>query len=195
MPRMKHALLIAALLSTLAVFGAACSDDDGPTAESSSTASQSSIDALAAKFASSEQRTSIISLDGLGLHAMSDSLAAGTIDTSFAPKTRLAIRLLALTDWDASLQADAKTVHDHAVDLLAALADEDSPSAAEASELLHDTEHDFSESVWAILAKDLPADAGGVEEHDEDSASGTPAAEGGEGHDEDGETPTAEATP
>jgi hypothetical protein len=189
--RFKHAVIAAALLSTMA-FAAACSDDG----ETGNTAQQSDIDTLNARVERLDMMHGIIGLSKLGLHDMDESLAEGTIESSFSGNTRTAIRLLALTEWSGDLDTDAETVEGHAVDLLRALADEDVDAAADAAAALHDSEHDFSNEVWAVLAADLAHDAGGVEAHDEGETPAAGETDAGD-HSEDAadETPAADASP
>jgi hypothetical protein len=193
---MKNAVLAALFVSVVALAGAACNDD----ADSNSSASQAEITEVSNRIQRNEMLYALTTLSTLGLHAMDESLAEGTIDSSFARNTRTAIRMFALTNWDATLQEDAETLRGHAVDLLAALNDEDVEAAADAAHELHEGEHDFSDAAWAIVAKDLPPDAGGVEEHEEEpagtpGAEGTPSASTTEAADDHGEEPTTEATP
>jgi hypothetical protein len=192
MPRISRGLLVAlAAITVIAGVAVACGDDD---ADSSSNTSQETIDAVNARMQRNEMLFAVVHMRTLGLHAMDESLAEGTIESSFSGNTQTAVRLFALTDWDPSLAADAEELRGHAVDLLQALRDEDVDAAAAAAKALHDGEHDFSNEVWAILAADLPADAGGVEAHDDGGE--TPAAgETAEGGDHsDDETPAAGAT-
>lgn len=186
MPRRKAGLLLAAIVPVALLFAVACGDD----ADSSDSASQSSIDELSARVQRNEQMAAVLEMNKLGLHDMDESLAAGTIESSFAPNTRTAIRVLALTDWEDDFSEDAGIVQEHAVDLLKALEDEDIAGAARHAKELHELGHDFTDAVWAKLAADLPADAGGVAPHDD-------AAEEGDGHSEDDghSDATAEATP
>lgn len=207
MARLKNVLLSAALIGALGVFAAACDDD----AETQNNAQQSDVDALQAsidevnaRLSRDEMMYAIIEINSLGLHEMNEGLLAGNIETSYAPNTRTAIRLLALTDWSDDMQADADAIHDHAVDALQALEDENVEAAAAAATELHEGYHAFTDKVWREVAADLPADAGGVEAHDDSDAS-TPAADetpddhGGEGTPDGGhmagETPAADATP
>lgn len=163
MARFKHVLMAAAFAPLVILSAVACDDETN----TESSASQGSIDAVTLRVQRDEMMYANLTIDSLELHPMSEALAEGTIETTFAPRTRTAIRLYALTDWDDSLAADAATLRGHAVDLLQALADEDIEAAAAASDELHDGQHEFSEAVWAVLAADLPADAGGVEDHEE----------------------------
>lgn len=187
MASFKHGIMLAALVPVTLLFAAAC--DDG--ADSSSSASQSSIDEASARIQRNEQMAAVLEMDKLGFHDMEESLANGTVDASFVPNTRTAIRVLALTNWDSSLKADATELHMHATDLLKALETEFMADAARHSLELHELAHDFEDDVWRILAKDLPEDAGGVGEH-EDAPETTPGANG-DGHSD--ATPVAVATP
>ena len=186
MPTIKRWLLAVAAVSMLGLTAAACDDDDG--AESGTNASQQAVDAVSARVQRNEQMFALVSLSKLELHGMDESLADGMVETSFVPNTRAAVRLLALTDWDTSVDADATAVHEHAVALLKALEAEDLDAASNAAHELHEGAHDLDRAVWAIIAKDLPPDAGGPQPEDEESAE-TPAADHG------AETPEAAATP
>jgi hypothetical protein len=172
---MKFALVALAVTSALALFAAACSDDDNKTASGSSTASQASVDDLAATVQQNAEMFALITIGAIPLHDMDETIAAGTIDPKFVPNTRTTVRVLALTDWDSSLKADADTVHGHAVDLLKALEDGDVEAAKDPAHELHEGWHEFSDEAWAVVAKDLPPDAGGVAP-DEDEEETTPAA-------------------
>jgi hypothetical protein len=194
--RFTFALGAVAAISIVA-FGAAACGDDNDTAEGDSSASQASIDEVTARVQRNEMLYSTIAISNLGLHGMDEHLnQERTIEGSFVPNTRAAIRLFALTDWDSDLKDDAEALEATAVELLKALQDEDIDAAAAAATELHESEHDFSNEVWAILAADLPADAGGVEAHDAGGASGTPEGDGDGGHGDGGEeTPATESTP
>jgi hypothetical protein len=193
--RLKYALIAAVLLPILGLAAVACDDDNSNSADGSSNASQQSVDELSLKVQRNEEMQALLTLSGLGLHGMDESLAAGTIDTTFRGKARTAIRVLALTDWEQQFSGDAATLQGHATDLYKALGDEDVEKAATAAHELHEAEHDFDDAVWAVLAAELPADAGGVEEeHEADEtpeAGSTPA----DDHGNNSETPEAEATP
>lgn len=199
--RFKYAVIAAALLSVMAI-AVACGDD----AETDSSAQQSDVEALNARVERVEMMHAVIGLSKLGLHDMDVALQEGTIESSFSGNTRTAIRLLALTEWSPEFEDDAAAVEGHAVDLLRALEDEDLDAASAAALELHDTEHDFSAAVWAVLAADLAPDAGGVESHgdgddapadsdtEDDGHDGDDTEDGG--HDDDAaETPAADATP
>jgi hypothetical protein len=175
MVTLRRALLVAALFAIGGVMGVACSSDSKPeTASGSSTASQASIDDLTARVQRNEMMFAVFNLSALPLHAMDESIAGGTVESTYVPNARAAVRLLALTNWDSTLKAEAETLRGHAADLLKALDDGNIDAAKDPAHELHEGYHDFADKVWAVIAKDLPADAGGVAPHTDDE--GTPAA-------------------
>jgi hypothetical protein len=189
MRALKRALLMTCAAAALTVAGVACDDDDA--AESGSTASQESIDALAIRVERNEQMFALITFGNLGLHAMDEDLnETGEIQFSYSPNTQKLIRLLALTDWG-QFQADADELRGHAEALLTALRDENIEVAKDEAHEVHEIEHAFSRLVWNEIAKDLPPDLGGPEQEEEEQESETPPGE----HDETPESPAAEATP
>jgi hypothetical protein len=172
----KHVPMIAFVaLIAAALVAAACGDDNTKTASTASNASQASVDDLTARIQRNEQLFAAVTIGNVPLHDMDESIKAGTIEASFVPNVRTVVRLLALTNWSATLKADADALHGHAVDLLRALSDADVAAAKAPSEALHDGWHEFSDKLWGELAKDLPPDAGGVAP---DDAEMTPAAAG-----------------
>ncbi len=180
----KHTTsIIIAIVAVTSVVAAACGDDT-KNADSSSTASQASVEQLSARVQRNEMLFASVTIGALPLHAMDESLAEGTAESTFVPAARSAVRIFALTDWDPSLKTEADTLHGHAVDLLKALDAGDVDAAKDPAHELHEGYHDFSDKVWAIVTKDLPPDAGGVSPHDEEAA--TPAA---------GTTPNSGSTP
>jgi hypothetical protein len=183
----KRALLTTCAIGALALSAAAC-NDDGDDAESNDNASQESIDALALRVERNEQLFALTAMGQLGLHDMDEGLNdTGTIESSYTPNTRRAVRLLALTDWG-QFQDDAEDLRAHAETLLTALQDEDIEAAKDAAHELHEGEHEFSRAVMNELVKDLDPDLGGPEIEEESSE--TPA----DGHGTE-ESPEAEATP
>jgi hypothetical protein len=169
--------LVTCAVAAAAIAAAACGGDDG--AESNSTASQESIDTLSARVARNEQMFALITLDTLGLHDMDEGLnETGEIESSYVPNTREAARLLALTDWG-EFQDEAGEVLRDAERLLAALRDSDVDAAKAAATELHESQHQFSGTLWDEITKDLSPAQGGPQ---------------GGGH-EGGETPAAEETP
>jgi hypothetical protein len=190
--RLKNVLFAAALIGALGLFAAACDDD----AETQNNAQQSDIDAITARVQQLEMRESLLMLGTLGLHGMDQTLnETGVIDPSYSRNTTTALRVLSTTDWGAH-DEQAEAVRQAGIDLLAALHDEDVEAAKTAATDLHDTEHELSNAVWADILGDLPADEGGVEEHDDGAASPaageTPASEGDHAADT---TPATEGTP
>ena len=157
----KHAMIIATVLTAAAVVATACGSGM-KTTTSDSSASQASIEQLAARVQRNEMLFAVVNLSALPLHDMDESLAAGKADGKFVPSTRSAVRLFALTDWDAALKDEAQILRGHAADLLKALDDGNVDAAKDPAHQLHEGYHDFADRVWAIVAKDLPPDAGGV---------------------------------
>jgi hypothetical protein len=197
--RLKYVLLavaFAGVAGALGVFTAACDDDaesDSSAQQSDVAALQQQVDTLKADLQSTEELYAVLTLGTLELHGMDEGLnETGTIESSYVPNTRTAVRVLALTDWSDTLQADADAVHDTAVELLQALEAEDVEAAKAASTELHDSAHEFTDAVWGEIAADLPPDAGGVEEEHEEE---TPAAGETPSDHADEETPAAEETP
>ena len=197
MARLKYVLLAGALLAALGIFAAACDDD----AESQNNAQQSDVDRLTqsinelnTRVSRDEMMYAILQINSLGLHDMDEGLKAGTIESSYAPNTRTAVRLLALTGRTPDLKPEAATLHGHAVDLLKALQDEDIDAASAAATELHEGAHQFTDKVWAVVAADLPPDEGGVAPHDDDEEDGTPVA-GETPSGDHAETPAPGATP
>jgi hypothetical protein len=196
--RLKGVLVSAVLVATLGLLAAACDDD----AETNSNAQQSDVDALetrvdevSANLQSTEEMYAVLTLGTLELHGMDEGLNdTGTIESSYAPNTRTAVRVLALTDWSDTLQPDATAVHDSAVELLQALEAEDVEAAKTAATELHEGAHEFTDKVWSEIAADLPPDAGGPEEEHEEGEETPAAGETPAQHSEE-ETPAAEATP
>jgi hypothetical protein len=162
----KRATFIIAIVGVASILATACGSDT-KNADSSSTASQASIEQLSARVQRNEMLFASVTLSSIPLHAIDESIAEGKAETTFVPTVRSVVRIFALTDWDASLKAEAEQIHGHAVDLLKALSDGDLAAAKDPSRELHEGYHQFADKVWAIVAKDLPADAGGVSQHDD----------------------------
>jgi hypothetical protein len=196
----KRALFMTCAIAALAVGAAAC-NDDGDDAESNSTASQESIDALSATVTENEQFSSLLAFGTLGLHAMDEDLnETSVIESNYAPNTTKLIRILALTDWG-QFQDDAEDLRAHAEALLTALHDEDIETAKTEATAVHDGEHDFNKLVMNELVKDLDPELGGPDLEEHGGGSATPGADEtpGEEHEEmpggtDG-TPESEGTP
>lgn len=175
----RRAAIAVALLSvlTLAVAGAACNDDGSNTADGSSNASQQTVDQLSDRMERNEMLFAYISIGNIPLHEIDDTLngEGGPIEATFAPDVREFVRIMALTNWDDELAAEAETVRQAGLDLLAALEDGDAEAAKPLAPGMHNGWHDFSEKVFAAVAEGLPPEEGGPEPHEEEE--GTPAAE------------------
>ncbi len=161
--------IVPSLVAAAAFAFAACSDNN---ADTSSTAQQSDVDTITARVQRNEMMFALVELRAPVLHEMSETIAAGTIETTFVPITREALRLLTLTDWG-TLQPAADKVAEQATALLAALQDDDVEAAKEPAEKLHAGYHDFNGTVWEQLEQGTPRE-NAVEE--EDGESTTPEA-------------------
>ncbi len=191
--RVKHAVIAAALLSVIAL-AVACSDD----VETDNNAQQSDVDTLTARVDRNEMLFAYISIGGIELHAIDETLNdGGAIEESYVPEVRKFVRLMRLTEWDSELAEEAETVRQSGISLLAALQDADVEAAQPLATDVHEGSHDFMEKVFGHIAEDLPPEEGGPEEHEEEAeespaAGETPAAD----HDEEAEeTPAADETP
>ena len=174
----KPAMLIAAILATLAFAGAAACSGGTKNATSDSSASQDSIDELAARVQQDEMLNGLLTIAGLPLHQMDESAQKGAIDNKYVPTTRTLVRVTALTNWSEPLKADAAKMHDHAVTLLKGLDNGDDVSLImKPSQTVHEDWHLFIDDAWKVVAKDLPADAGGprLAPGEEPGGSTTPA--------------------
>jgi hypothetical protein len=190
--RISRTFIALALVSLIAVAFAAVACDD-EAADSESSASQESIDEVTARVQYNEMMVYWLTIGDAGLHDMDEGLNdTGVIESEYIPNTRKAIRLFAVTDWPEDMQADADAVEATAVELLHALEDDDAEAAAPLATELHDGWHDFDAGVQTELFGDLPPDAGGVEEHEDE---GTPAADETPEEDHDEEEPAETATP
>jgi hypothetical protein len=166
LPTFRPWLIGLLMLTLVAGASAACGDD----AETNSSASQAAIDELSARVQRNEMMYAVLTLGTLELHDMDVGLnETGEVEPSYVPNTRTAVRLLALTNWDASVKGDADALHEHAVSLLKALRENDVDTAKTEATALHEGVHQFMDGVWAIVAAGLPADAGGVDEHADDA--------------------------
>lgn len=182
----RRALLAVALIATAGMVAAACGDE----ADTANNPSQASVDAINERIQRNEMMFAVIELGGLGLHDMDVALNEDeTIDSSFVPITRTAIRLLALTNWTPEFQEDAASVREDAEALLAALQADDLEAAKQHATALHGSEHDLNAAVWNHLAADLPEDAGGPQgghgDESSDDSGGRSEDEEGDDHSED----------
>ena len=144
--------IVPSLVAAAAIAFAACSDNN---ADTSSTAQQSDVDTITARVQRNEMMFALVEIRVPVLHEMSETIAAGTIETTFVPITREALRLFALTDWG-SLQAQADELTKSADSLLTALRDNDVEAAKEPAASLHEGWHDFSVAAWEEVEKGTP---------------------------------------
>ncbi len=152
------ALLLAAALS-LAIAAAACGGDN---AKSESSASQASIDQLAARVQQDEMLNAVIVISGLPEHEMDTAAQGGKIDNKYVPTARMLVRMTALTNWTPDLASDAAKLHDSSLALLQALdAGKDVDAIKPLSQKAHEDWHMFTDAAWDVVTKSLPANAGG----------------------------------
>ena len=90
----KPAIFIAAILSIAAILAAACGGST-KNATSDSSASQASIDQLAARVQQDEMLNGLLTIAGLPLHQMDESAQNGTIDNKYVPTARTLVRVTA----------------------------------------------------------------------------------------------------
>ncbi len=93
-------------------------------------------------------------VDGAGLHGMEDSLKAGDLKAGYLGTVRRTRLVTASTAWPAELQAGARELLHDLEALQRALEAEDVPAATEAATAAHDSGHDLSNAVYALLAKE-----------------------------------------
>jgi hypothetical protein len=171
----KHAMIIATVLAAAAVVATACASGT-KTTTSDSSASQASIDQLAARVQRNEMLFAVVNLSALPLHQMDESAQNGTIDNKYVPTARTLVRVTALTNWSEPLKAGAAKMHDDAVTLLKGLDNGDDVSLIKKlSQTAHEDWHLFILAAWDVVAKDLPPDAGGPKAKPDSESSGTPA--------------------
>ena len=143
----------------LALTAAACG---GSNAKSESSASQASIDELAARVQQNQMLNAVITLSALPEHEMDTAALGGKIDNKYVPTARMLVRLTALTDWLPELSAPAQKLHDDSVNLLQALDDgKDVGVIKPLSQAVHEDWHVFTDRAWDVVSKSLPANAGG----------------------------------
>lgn len=174
MLNIKLSLLGLTVALVVSIIGAGCSGDaDTNTAVGSSSASQTSVDTLSASLQLTDMKYAAVTIGGLPVHEMDTAAQSGKIDGKYVPTARTLVRVLALTDWTPSLKDTAAKFHDDVVALLKALDAGTIDGVKAASQAAHEDWHTFPGDIWAVVAKDLPADAGGPEKH---SGEASPAA-------------------
>ena len=174
----KQAITIVAIVAIIAIATAvatACGSGT-KTTTSDSSASQASIDQLAARVQQDEMLNALVTIAGLPMHQMDESAQNGTIDNKYVPTARTLVRVTALTNWSEPLKASAAKMHDDAVTLLKGLDNGDDVSLIKKlSQTAHEDWHLFILAAWDVVAKDLPPDAGGPKAKPDSESSGTPA--------------------
>jgi hypothetical protein len=170
----KHAMIAATVLAAAAAVAGACGGST-KTSTSDST-SQAGIDQLAARVQQHEMLDAVITIAGLPVHQMDESAQTGKIDNKYVPTARTLVRVVALTDWAAPLEAGAQKLHDDTAALLKALdAGSDVAQIKPLSRTAHEDWHTFTDAAWNVVAKDLPSDAGGPKKTPDQESSEAPA--------------------
>jgi hypothetical protein len=157
--RLTTGACLAAVAALLAFAAAACG---GSNARTENSASQASIDQLAARVQQNQMLNAVISLSGLPEHEMDTAAQGGKIDNKYVPTARMLVRLTALTDWSPELTAPERKLHDDSARLLQALDDgKDIGTIRPLSQAVHEDWHLFTDRAWDVIAKSLPSNAGG----------------------------------
>ena len=152
------ALLLVAALS-LAIAATACGSGN---AKSETSASQASIDQLAARVQQDEMLNAVIVISGLPEHEMDTTAQTGKIDNQYVPTARMLVRMTALTDWTSDIAPAARSLHDSSLALLQALdSGKDVDAIKPLSMKAHEDWHMFTDAAWNVVTKSLPANAGG----------------------------------
>jgi hypothetical protein len=172
---LKRVLTIGVLGAFIALFAAACSDND---AESDSNAQQSDVATINARIQRNEVLFALKAIGDLPLHDMDVAINEGQVEGSFLPNAREVVRITGLTNWPEELRNDALALQDAAILLVAALDDGDTEAAKQPATDLHELWHDFEHDALAHAAEgsDLPPEAG-VESGDHGSGDATPGAD------------------
>jgi hypothetical protein len=158
---LKHAMPLLVVAGLLSLFAAACGGSSS-NAGASSTAAQSSIDALTARVQRDEMLNAWIAASAIPIHDQDTIVQGGKIDGKYVPALRTLIRVLALTDFSPAVKPAAQQLHDDAVALLQALdAGKDAATVGPMSAKVHAESDKFNPALGSEVAKDLPVDAGG----------------------------------
>jgi hypothetical protein len=157
-----RAMRLTMLAAAAALAGAAIASACGSS--SNSGVSQDSLDQLTARVQRDEMLNAWIAVSNLPVHDLDSTLQGGKIDGKYVPALRTLIRVLALTDFSSDIKPAAQKLHDDAVSLLQALnAGQDAATVAPLSAAVHTDSDKFNPALGDVVAKDLPADAGGPE--------------------------------
>lgn len=158
----KQTIIIAAILATAMVIAAACGGSSTKNIDSSTAASQQSIDQLTTRVQRDEMLNAWVTISNLPMHDFDATLQGGKIDGKYLPALRTVIRELALTGWASELQQPMAKFHDDAVALLQGLnSGKEATALKDLSSAVHKDADAFGSTVGDVVAKDLPADAGG----------------------------------
>ncbi len=156
--------LLFAAVSVLSVAGAAACGGSTKQADSSTAASQQSVDQLASRVQQDEMLYAWVTLNGLPVHDLDVTLQGGKIDGKYVPTLRTLIRVLALTQFASAVQPAAQQLHDDAVALYQAMNSGKPPADLQPmSSKVHGEFDKFKPALGNEVAKSLPANAGGPE--------------------------------
>ena len=172
----KHAMIVIAIVSLASIFVASCGGTTTTKeATSSTSASQASVDDLAARVQRDEMLNAWVTISAMPLHDLDVSLQSGKIEGKYVPTLRTLIRLLALTNWTSELTQFTAKMRTDAVALYQALnAGKDPADVKDLSTAVHKDGDAFSSVVGDVIARDLPADAGGPQPKATPSTAATP---------------------
>jgi hypothetical protein len=157
--RLITGVCLVAAAGLLAITATACGSKN---ATSESSASQASIDELAARVQQNQMLNAVITISALPEHEMDTTAQGGKIDNKYVPTARMLVRVTALTDWTPELTAPEQKLHDDSVKLLQALDDgKDIGVIKPLSQAVHEDWHVFTDKAWDVVSKSLPSNAGG----------------------------------
>jgi hypothetical protein len=169
----KQAIAIVAILAIATAIAAACGGGSAKNVDSSTAASQQSIDQLTTRVQRDEMLNAWVTISNLPMHDLDAALQGGKIDGKYLPALRTLIRELALTGWSSELQQPMAKFHDDAVALFQGLnAGKDAAALKDLSSAVHKDADAFGSTAGDVVAKDLPADAGGPSRSSAGTATG-----------------------
>ncbi len=152
MRRLVFGVAAAVAVASMILVAAACGDDDDDDSGDGHGADAAGLVAA------------IAFLDGLGLHGIDDSINVdGEIPAGAVTAARKAQAVMALAEWPEDLRAEAsalEAIFAEMVDVLDA-EEPDMAAARDVAARAHDSEHDFSSSVWGYLYREAGIEGGG----------------------------------
>ncbi len=155
-------MMFVAAASIAACFVASCGSTATKQATSSTSASQASADDLGARLQRDEMLNAWVTISAMPLHDLDVALQGEKIDGKYVPTLRTLIRVLALTNWSSELAQFTSKMRDDAVQLFQGLnAGTDPSGLKDLSTAVHKDGDAFGGVVGDVVAKDLPANAGG----------------------------------